>query len=152
MSKPSRRNRNQTTQKPRTNPSSVSLSLTQSRTDVYPAIFPAAEEMERYESMAPGCVERVVTQFERQSEHRRRLEFMDMEADVRLSYHGLYAALVVVLTFIGTGTLLILRGHSVTGIGSALTGLALIVGCFVYASKNRRAEREQKQRILSGDR
>lgn len=106
--------------------------------------------MERYEAMAPGAVERVITQFERQSEHRRDLEYMDMQADVRLSFYGLGAALIVVLSFIVAGVWLILEGHSIEGAGSAVTGLALIVGCFVYSSKNRRSEREQKQRILSG--
>lgn len=107
--------------------------------------------MERYEAMAPGAVERVITQFERQSEHRRGLEAMDMRADIRLSYFGLGAALIVVLAFLAAGVLLILNGYSFEGVGSALTGLALLVGSFLYASKNRRAERELKQRMLSGD-
>lgn len=153
MTRPAKRKRNQPQrQEPRASQPSVSLSLSQSRTDVYPAILPAADEMERYEEMAPGCVERIITQFERQSEHRRRLEYLDMSTDVRLSYAGMASAVIIVVAFIIAGTYLIVSGHSVAGAGSGLTGVGIIAATFIYGSKSRRAEREQKQRILSGDR
>lgn len=107
--------------------------------------------MERYEALSPGAIDRVIGQFEKQSEHRRTMERNDMDADSRLSYLGLFLAFGVVIAFVVAGSILILNGHSVAGVSSALTGLGIIVASFIYATKSRKAEREQKYRILSGD-
>jgi uncharacterized membrane protein len=107
--------------------------------------------MERYEALSSGAVDRVIGQFEKQSEHRRAMESKDMDADSRLSFIGLFLAFGVVVSFVIAGSILILNGHSIEGVSSALTGLGVIVASFIYATKNRKAEREQKYRILSGD-
>ncbi len=81
---------------------------------------------------------------ERQSAHRQELEKKAVSAQTRDSLLGLIFGLVIGLAAIAGGVICILNGHEIGGTILGGTGLASLVGVFVYGSKQRRAEREAK--------
>lgn len=87
---------------------------------------------------------------ERQESHRHDLEGRAVQADIRRGYFGMSSGLVVALVGLAIGGYLLSLGQKVEGSLFAGSTLAAIVGVFVYGTGQRRKEREEKTRILSG--
>lgn len=86
---------------------------------------------------------------ESQSKHRQALELKVINSDIEDSRRGLIFGLVIGLAVVG-GTICTITGHQIGGSiigGGGLTGL---VSVFVYGSRSRRKEREQRLKAESG--
>ncbi len=110
----------------------------------YSAPLPPPKALQDYNNILPGAAERIVAMAERQSAHRQELEKKAVSAQTRDSLLGLIFGLVIGLAAIAGGVICILNGHEIGGTILGGTGLASLVGVFVYGSKQRRAEREAK--------
>jgi len=76
--------------------------------------------------------------------HRQSLETRVINSDIRNSLLGLVFAFFLCLTAIVTASLLIYRGHDLGGGLLGGSGLASIAAIFVYGTRQRRKEREEK--------
>jgi len=112
------------------------------------APLPLPSELESYERILPGAAERIFTMVENQSTHRQKLEVVALSAECRNSLLGIIV-----------GGILGVFGLSISGVciytgmgwpGAALGGATLVslVGTFVYGTRQRRLEREQKYQIM----
>ena len=106
--------------------------------------LPAPHILEQYNNVVPGAAERIIAMAENQSEHRQMLEKIVVKAGSRDSLLGLIFGLTIGLSTVGGAVLCILNGHTVGGSVLGGSGLAGLVGVFVYGSRQRRMEREQK--------
>ncbi len=85
---------------------------------------------------------------EQQSAHRMRLEQTVVEGDSRRSWTGIVMGFVISVMAILSGTYLVVKGHVIAGssfIGIDLIGLTV---AFIYGTRSRRAERENKSRSM----
>lgn len=106
--------------------------------------IPPPDILRQYDEVQSGAANRILTMAEKQSEHRTRMESTVVNGDSRRAYLGIIAALIIALSIVGCGTFLIYNGHQWAG--TSLIGLDIIglVGVFVYGTKTRRDERQQK--------
>lgn len=107
--------------------------------------LPPATELARYDEILPGAAERIISMAERQAAHRQELERFAVHAEDRRSWAGLVVGGVLALAFL-TGSV-VLGLNDQAWLGGVLGGTTLIsiVGTFVYGTRSRRSEREQKR-------
>jgi uncharacterized membrane protein len=103
--------------------------------------------LEAYEAILPGAAERIFAMAENQSSHRQGLEVKALSFEGRNSLLGILAG-----WFLGTIGLLIAgfciyTGHDAAGGAIGGVSLGSLVGTFIYGTRERRIEREQKYLI-----
>ncbi|MBI3970715.1 MAG: DUF2335 domain-containing protein [Chloroflexi bacterium] len=112
--------------------------------------LPHPSLLARYNEVVENGAERVFAMAERNQAHRHRLESRVVDSEIRTSYLGLGAALIVSLAGIGAGVYAISLGRVIEGAGIIGGTLASMVGTFVYGSRSRRKEREHKAELMAG--
>ncbi len=96
--------------------------------------LPSPEALRQYNEAIPGLGERIVTNWEQESFHRRSLERRLVEGGIRNQSRGqLIAAAIAIIVAIG-GIVLIATGHSTAGLIALLPNLVALVGLFIYRS------------------
>jgi uncharacterized membrane protein len=81
-----------------------------------------------------------------------QIEHRALEADDKQARLGVICGVVLGLALIGASTVIALNGSPATGSILGGSTLAAVVGVFVYGTRSRRAEREQKAEIMTGRR
>ena len=112
--------------------------------------IPPPEVLAKYNEAVPNAAERIISMAESQSKHRQDLELTVINSDIEKSLRGLIFGLVIGLAAVVGGTICTITGHQIGGSiigGGGLTGL---VSVFVYGSRSRRQEREQRLKAESG--
>ena len=80
------------------------------------------------------------------------LETTVINSDIRRSWGGLAAGLVVALVGMACGTWLISNGHDWAGSAIVTADLVGLVSVFVYGQHSRRAERRERLETTTGKR
>lgn len=115
----------------------------------YSGPLPPPSILEKYDQVISNGAERIMVMAEEQSKHRRELEKKALDTDSRNSLLGVIFAFILGLTTIIVGGIAVLKGYSWPGtiIGSA--GLVGLVSAFIYGTRERRKERENKAKKVS---
>jgi len=112
--------------------------------------IPPPALLAEYEQACPGSAERILTQFEEQGRHRRRLENRVVWYNVVSGVLGQVAGFVLFLTAIGGGIFLLYNDKPVEGLGSIVTAIAGAAWVLRKAEVARQAElaakRDQEKR------
>jgi len=106
--------------------------------------LPPPEVLIQYNQAVPDAAERIITMAENQSRHRQELESKVIESDIKNSRLGLHYGLIIGLTAVIVGSICILYGYEVGGTIIGGTGLTGLVGVFIYGSRSKQKEREQR--------
>lgn len=93
------------------------------RQELYSGPLPHPETLARYDQIVPGSAERIISVFEKQVDHRHKLEnkFFDQRASE--SKLGTACITVLAIVLIGSGTFLVFNNKEVTGMITSLSGL-----------------------------
>ena len=110
----------------------------------YSSPLPPAAELERYEAVYPGFAERLMTRYEKQSDHRMSLETKVIDSGIKNSARGQVFAFLLAIMTIGIGAFLIYLNKDILGIAAILGALATLVGVFIYGNKSKKDERIKK--------
>ena len=89
--------------------------------------IPSPGTLHEYNRMMPGLAERIVDWAEQEARHRRTVE----RSLVRMSWGGMWCALLVSLTTIGGGMVLAWQGRSTVGLVGVVGAVAGLVIVFV---------------------
>ncbi len=116
----------------------------------YTSPIPPPEVLAQYNTIIPEGAERILHMAEAQSEHRQQLERFDLYQNSWRSWWGLALGFVIALTGFGCSTLLVLKGHDTAGATISVADMTGLVGVFVYGTRVRRQERNQRNRIMMG--
>jgi uncharacterized membrane protein len=111
----------------------------------YSGPLPHPEILEHYDRIVPGGAERIFAQFESQSLHRQRIEYRVIRSNSFVQIFGAISALILGLAAIGGGLFLVYKGKSIEGFGAFFTGLASLVGVYIYGKVSQSSERKSKQ-------
>lgn len=106
--------------------------------------LPSADELERYQAIMPDLPERLVANWERQTEHRIDLEKRVIKGDIRRADWGLILGWIFALTLLVASVYLIATDHEGIGVTTFLTEMAVLGGAFVYGTIKRRQDRNRK--------
>jgi uncharacterized membrane protein len=111
--------------------------------------LPHPATLEKYNRIVPGGAQRIFSWVEEQSAHRRRLETLKLEGDIKNERLGQHYGFFIALFVIAGGFALIWNDKDVAGVAMVLSALAVLAGVFVYGQKKQRQEREQKLKSLT---
>jgi uncharacterized membrane protein len=112
--------------------------------------LPDPQTLAHYDQILPGAAERILVLAENQQAHRHSLESKAIGTDSRNSLAGIVSAFVISMTTILAGGYVATSGAEWPGVLLGTSGLASVVGVFIYGTQQRRKEREQKVRLLKG--
>lgn len=110
----------------------------------YAGPLPPPQILIEYNQAVPEAAERIIAMAESQSRHRQELESKVIESDIKNSRLGLHYGLIIGLVAVLGGTFCIAYGHEIGGSIIGGTGLTGLIGVFVYGSRSKRKEREQR--------
>lgn len=114
------------------------------RAQFFSGPLPSPEKMEHYERVLKGAAERIIKMAEEQGVHRRELEKLALQSDIKRSRWGSIAAFIFGMSTIAVGSVLLFLGKDIQGLIALATALAPILIAFIAGSKQRKKERLQK--------
>jgi len=106
--------------------------------------IPPPDLLDKYNQMIPDGANRILQMAEKQSIHRQYIEKWAVIGGTILSYFGVFCALIIALATLYFGSQLIYAGHVISGSIFAGTGLIGLVTAFIYGTRSRRVERQEK--------
>lgn len=95
-----------------------------------------------YDDILPGAADRIIKMAENQATHRQAMENKVVAAESMNSRLGVIFAFVLCLVCICGGVYCVIQDHDISGTVISGTGLASLIGVFIYGTRMRRAERE----------
>ena len=101
--------------------------------------------LEQYNNIVPGAAERILKMAEDQSAHRRDLESRVIKSDIFNSKLGLIFGFLIGIVAIVAGAFIAFKGQETAGGVISISGIAALAGVFVYGSKQRSKERQEKE-------
>jgi uncharacterized membrane protein len=113
--------------------------------EIYSGPLPAPNTLKQFDEIVPGSAERIISQFEKQSEHRRLQEDRIIRHDIIKSYVGLGLGFIIGIVLIVGGLYLTTLGLTVEGAIIGGTALVSLVSVFIYGSQARRKNLQQKR-------
>lgn len=111
--------------------------------------LPTPATLKEFDTVLPGCAERIVRMAENQASHRQELEKIVISGDNRRANHGLYIGGLIVVLFLAGSVFLIYTGHDWAGGTLATLDLSTLAGAFIYSTNSRRDERTQKAKLMN---
>ena len=106
--------------------------------------------MEKYEAVLPGAADRILTMAEGQADHRAEMETEALRQEGQRSWMGLVFGAILALSFVVLGLVAVLVDRPWFAVAFAAFPLPAILGAFVYGTRSRRREREQRARLMTG--
>ena len=104
----------------------------------------------KHDEVFPSLANRIVSLAENQSSHRQRIESKVVDANVNSQRLGLLLGALICLVAIAGGIYLILNGKDISGLAAIIAPLASLSAVFVYAKREQRIERENKNLSIYG--
>jgi uncharacterized membrane protein len=111
----------------------------------YSGPLPHPEILRSFEEVVPGSAQRIFTQFEEQSAHRRSMEASVISSGAFSQRLGTISASLIGLAGVTGGLWLTHEGKSLEGLSSLFGTLATLVGTYFYKRKEQDKEREDKR-------
>jgi uncharacterized membrane protein len=114
----------------------------------YRGPLPPPEMLWGYEKIVPGAAKRILTQFERQSEHRREIERKMVSNIARREMGSILVAalLIVAVTFLGYH--MVSQGQSLYALGTVAASVSGVLIAFFTGKKANLREKEEKRELL----
>lgn len=106
--------------------------------------LPPPQILDQYDKIVLGSAERIISLWERQVDHRQKLENKVITSDITQSHIGTVLGFIIALAAIGSGTFLAYTGHPTEGISAIIAALVGLVGAFGLGSYQRRKERNAR--------
>lgn len=114
----------------------------------YSGPIPPPEMLERFNELIPRGAHRILKMAEKQQDHRHKLEEKVITSDIRRSWGGLAAGLVVAIVSIALGCTLVFNGHDAAGTTIATATVVGLVTAFLTGTSRRKQERAEKAQNL----
>jgi uncharacterized membrane protein len=108
--------------------------------------LPPPEILRKFDEIIPGAAERILKMAEEQSAHRKELEKRVIESDISRSKWGQILGFAIAIVGLIVSALVAIYGNAIAGSIIGVGTLASLVGVFMYGSKTRSKEREEKSK------
>jgi len=112
--------------------------------------LPPPEMLKEYNEVLPGMANRILAMAENQSVHRLEIEKKGVANEITLSQRGQWCAFAFAILALISGTVLVAMGHAAAG--GVITGVpfASIVSAFLYSTYQKRKERADRAKVMTG--
>lgn len=125
------------------------LSVTR-RSSSFSGPIPPPSMLKEYDEVLPGMADRILKMAENQSSHRLQIEHKVVIGEITRAQLGMRCAFFIAVLGLVLGTILAATGYVATGSSFAGVPLATIVIAFLYSTNQKRKERAEKARIMTG--
>lgn len=120
--------------------------------------MPSADELAGYERVLPGIAERLMRIHEthtslmaNQVTHRIAMEKNVIQGDGKRSWTGLFLGAILVLAVLVWSYKLAINGQPILAGVGVFSDLGMLAGVFVYGNNSRKAERQDRLKLLMKD-
>jgi len=113
-------------------------------TETFSGPIPPPALLAKYDELIPNGADRILKMAEKQSTHRQCIEKWVIIGGTLLSHFGVLCAAVIALGTLYFGSQLIRDGHAISGSIFAGSGLVGLVTAFIYGTRSRKEERQQR--------
>lgn len=110
---------------------------------------PPPEMIEAYNAIVPGAGKMIFDMAVSQQSHRQALEQSVIKADIRNSKRGSWFGFILGIIGFAVSAYALYLGQPAAAIAIGSASLVSLAGVFVYGTKSRRAERDQKNKQSS---
>ncbi|MEK7586811.1 MAG: DUF2335 domain-containing protein [Patescibacteria group bacterium] len=117
----------------------------QNSTQIFSGPLPHPEILKKFDEVVPGAAERIIKMAEDQSIHRKELEKKVINSDIARSKWGQILGFVISVIGLLAAALIAIYGNAVAGGIIGVGTLASLVSVFMYGSRVRSKERENKK-------
>lgn len=124
------------------------LAVIERSASFYSGPLPPPELLKDYDDIVPGCAEKIIGQFIAQGNHRRNLEKIVVEGDIKRANLGLGAGFTLGLVGLVGSLYVISLGYSGAGIVALASSLGPLVGSFIISVRERSKERKRKAKLV----
>ena len=100
--------------------------------------MPSPHDFREYDDVLPGAADRILTIFECESAHRRRVDLMLIRQETRFRTLGMMSSLVLAGFYVGLIVYILSLGQTIAGVGLSIPGLAALVWRLVKGTAQRR--------------
>lgn len=107
----------------------------QFRAEITSSPLPPPEILQGYNSVDPGFANRIFEMAEREQRHRHETEGKIVKSHFGTVHLGQIFGFLIGITAIVSGVYLVLKDKQVSGFGIFFSGLAALVGAFIYSQK-----------------
>ncbi len=107
--------------------------------------LPHPEILEKFNEIVPGSAERILKMAEDQSHHRRELERKVITSDISRSKWGQILGFIIAICGLLVSAFIAIYGNAIAGGIIGVGTLVSLVSVFMYGSKMRNEEREDKK-------
>ncbi|MDP2665452.1 MAG: DUF2335 domain-containing protein, partial [bacterium] len=107
--------------------------------------LPPPEILARYNEIVPGAANRIIEKFERQTEHRIEMEGIVIKSGTQKESLGLIFGFIIAMTTIVGGIVAAVLGKPFLGGGLSFTGLAILVGAFLFTQAKQSKQQGGKE-------
>lgn len=112
----------------------------------YSGPLPPPAALERYEQVCPGAADRILKQWETQSQHRQALESAVVQSNVANSRRGQILGFLLAIGSLGIAAWLISSGQPVKGVIALLVEVGALAAVFIVARRRGQSELAEKRR------
>ncbi|HEY4520955.1 MAG TPA: DUF2335 domain-containing protein [Candidatus Paceibacterota bacterium] len=106
--------------------------------------LPPPEVLRQFDQVVPGAAERIIKMAEQQFAHRTELEKKVIDSDIRQSTQGQVLGFTIAIVGLLVSAIISIYGSELVGGFIGVGTLASLVGVFMYGSRARREERQNK--------
>lgn len=119
---------------------------TQTALQAFSGPIPPPDLLDKYNQMIPDGADRILKMAERQSAHRQYIEKWVIIGGTILSYLGVLCAAGIAFGALFFGSKLIQNGYIISGSALGGGGLTGLVAAFIYGTRSRKEERQERDR------
>lgn len=101
------------------------------RTELYQGLVPHPDTIAKFEKLYPGAAQFFFEEVEKQTNHRISMETKVVESNIQNEKRGSWFAFIITMTALIGGFILVGLGYKVSGVITAVGGLAVLVGVFI---------------------
>jgi len=109
--------------------------------------LPHPDILRQFNEVVPGSAERIIKMAEEQSAHRKDLEQKVISSDIARSKWGQILGFIIAIAGLIVSAVVAIFGSAIAGGIIGVGTLASLVGVFMYGSKTRSKEREEKKSV-----
>ena len=113
------------------------------RAELFTGPLPHPDHFAEYEKTQAGAADRIIRMAEDEAKHRRRLESLVVESNVKMEARGQVLGFIIAMAALIGGTYIMASGESLWGAAVAIAAVTGLSGLFIWT-------RREKKRELSG--
>ncbi len=98
----------------------------------------------QYDALVPGSANRILTQWETQTNHRQSLELRVVESNVANARHGQQFAFILAVLILLTAVGLFATGRDIWGLIALIGEITGLTGVFIFGRRRQEQERREK--------